>query len=180
MSLAGRVAALLGVPAEDTYGVLLVDLPREGWAEAVTALRDDPELRLDVFDVLMAVDESPGGFAVVLRLWSRRLRAGLLLRTRCPRDEPAVPSLAGVFAGVDWHERTAAEMFGLDFPGHPGLVPLLLPRGFQGHPLRKDTGLVSRAVKPWPGAVEPGQSAADPGAGRRRTPPGVPRPGSRP
>jgi NADH-quinone oxidoreductase subunit C len=72
-------------------------------------------------------------------------------------------------------------MFGLTFEGHPNLVPLLLPDGFEGHPLRKDFVLAARAAKAWPGAKEPGESDADLGRGsspgRRKTrPPGVPDP----
>jgi NADH:ubiquinone oxidoreductase subunit C len=33
-------------------------------------------------------------------------------------------------------------------------VRLLLAEAFEGHPLRKDFELMSRVVKPWPGAVE--------------------------
>ena len=36
-------------------------------------------------------------------------------------------------------------------------IPLLLPDGFEGHPLRKDFVLAARAAKPWPGAKEPGR-----------------------
>ena len=52
-------------------------------------------------------------------------------------------------------------MFGIDF-GESKLAPLLLPDGFEGHPLRKEFVLASRVVKPWPGAKEPG------GVDRRR------------
>ena len=71
-------------------------------------------------------------------------------------------------------------MFGIDFDGHPHLVPLLLPDGFEGHPLRKDFVLAARVAKAWPGAKEPGESDADAGhaaPSRRKTPPpGVPDP----
>jgi NADH-quinone oxidoreductase subunit C len=60
----------------------------------------------------------------------------------------------GVYAGADWHEREAAEMFGIDFVGHPNLVKLYLPDAFEGHPLRKSFPLLSREVKPWPGTVD--------------------------
>ncbi len=70
-------------------------------------------------------------------------------------------------------------MFGITFDGHPHLVPLLLPDGFEGHPLRKDFVLAARVAKPWPGAKDPGESDSDVGAApsRRKTrPPGVPDP----
>ena len=182
--VADRVRALLGPAARtaDAYGETVVDVPREQWVAAVTAVRDDPELSLVMFDVLTAVDEEPAGLDVVLRLWSPAGRHGLLLRTRCPRDDAAVPSLTGLFAGADRHERHAAEMFDLVFDGHPGLAPLLLPAGFSGAPLRKAFVLARRVVKPWPGAPEPGQSSAEAAAARRRRtlPPGVPAPGTWP
>ena len=179
----GRVQELLGLPVRQAYATLSVDVPRERWVAAATAVRDDPELTLVLFDVLTAVDEQERGFDVVLRLWSPAGGHGLVLRTRCPREDARDASLTGVFAGAGWHERSVAEMFAIGFDGHPGLAPLLLPEGFVGHPLRKDFVLASRAARPWPGSVEPGQSAADAvvAKGRRRLqPPGVPAPGSWP
>ena len=156
-----------------------VDVAREQWVVAVTAARDEG---LTYFDLLTAVDEQAAGFDVVLRLWNPVTKAGLLLRTRCPRDDARVPTLTGVFAGAGWHERQTAELFGIAFDGHE-TAPLLLPGGFEGHPLRKDFVLASRVAKPWPGAKEPGESDRDlEGAPVRRKnlPPGVPPPGAWP
>ncbi len=101
----------------------------------------------------------------------------VLVRTRVPRDTATVPCLCAVYAGAGWHERETHEMFGIDFAGHEALDPLLLPDGFDGHPLRKDFVLASRAAKPWPGAKEPGESSHDSSPSRRRMrPPGVPDP----
>jgi len=156
-----------------SFGGVTVDVPRSRWVQTVTAARDDPALALSSFDWLSAVDELEAGFDVVLHLWSVEHRHRALLRTRVPRDDPHLPSLVGVFAGASWHERETHEMFGLVFDGHPHLVPLLLPDGFIGHPLRKDFVLASRVAKEWPGAKEPGESHT--GATRRRMrPPGVP------
>jgi NADH-quinone oxidoreductase subunit C len=174
--LAARVGALLGATCATSYGQVTVDVRREDWVAAVTAVRE--ELDLTFFDLLTAVDEGPAGFDVVLRLWSTAGRHGLVLRTRCPRENAAVPSLADVFRGAAWHERQVWEMFGIDFVGHPGLTRLLLPDGFEGHPLRKEFVLASRVAKAWPGAKDPGESDADLGSTPRRRknlPPGVPR-----
>ena len=144
-------------------GVATADVPREQWVEVVTAARD--ELGATYFDVLLGVDLVEDGVEVVVRLWSLEGRHAVHLRTRCPRDDASVPSLSAVFAGAAWHERETAEMLGVDFPGHPGLEPLLLPTGFAGHPLRKEFVLSRRDPAAWPGAVEPGKSAPNP---RRR------------
>jgi NADH-quinone oxidoreductase subunit C len=74
--------------------------------------------------------------------------------TRIPHDTPRLPSLIDVYAGANWHEREAHEMFGIDFLGHPDLSHLYLPEGFLGNPLRKTFPLLSREVKPWPGKVD--------------------------
>jgi NADH-quinone oxidoreductase subunit C len=151
--------------------------------DALSMARD--ELECDFFDWLGVVDLGGTGFEVVAHVWSTSHRYGLLVRTRVPVDAPAAPSIVSVYPGAAWHEREGHEMFGVDFPGHPDLAPLLLAPEFEGHPLRKDFVLASRVVKPWPGAVEPGESAAEAGApaaqkrGRRQPqrPPGVPAPG---
>jgi NADH-quinone oxidoreductase subunit C len=184
--IGARLAAVLGEPGVEVgvsdgraYARATVDVPPALWPAAARAARDDPDLACDFFDWLSAVDELAEGFTVVAHLWSTRHRHGLLLRTRVPRERPAVASLVDVYPGADWHERETHEMFGIDFPGHPGLKPLLLPPEFEGHPLRKDFVLAARVAKPWPGAKEPGESDADAGAGRRQLmrPPGVPAPG---
>jgi NADH-quinone oxidoreductase subunit C len=76
------------------------------------------------------------------------------LKVPLPHDEPRCPTISDVYAGANWHEREAAEMFGIEFDGHPQPVKLLLPEPFEGHPLRKDFALMSRVAKPWPGSVE--------------------------
>lgn len=171
--IADDVGPLLQIPPVTSYGVVAVDVDRARWVEAVTLVRD--QLQLSMFDLLTAVDLGEDGFDVVLRLWGPARREGLVLRARCPREDPHVPSLVALFAGAAWHERAAAELFGLSFDGHD-TTPLLLAPGFEGHPLRKDFVLAARAARPWPGAKEPGESDADLGrpARRRATPLGAP------
>jgi NADH-quinone oxidoreductase subunit C len=146
------------------------DVAPDRWLEAAAERRDGG---YDFFDWLSAYDDADAGLAVVVRVWSVGRREASMLRTWVPRDDGSLPTLTSVWVGAAWHERETAEMFGIDFTGHPDLRPLLLPDGFVGHPLRKDFVLASRVAKEWPGAKEPGESVA----GRKR-PPGVPAPGS--
>lgn len=175
-----RLSLLVGDGAtySVTFGEVTVDVPPRAWVAAATAARDDPDLSATYFDWLSAVDETdtdPPGFAVVTHLYSLTGHHHVLLRTRVPRDNPEIATLTGVFAGAGWHERETYEMFGITFAGHPDLRPLLLPDGFEGHPLRKDFVLAARVAKEWPGAREPGEGHGAPRRGRMR-PPGVPDP----
>ena len=130
------------------FGELTVTVPASQWVAAATAAR---EQGFDYLDLLTAW-EAAEGFVVALQLWSGSVRQRV--RLVCV-VQVAVPSLTGVFPGVDWHERETAEMFGIDFAGHPNLVPLLLPDPVIAAPLRKDFVLPARSARPWPGEVEP-------------------------
>jgi NADH-quinone oxidoreductase subunit C len=85
-----------------------------------------------------------------------------------------LPGIAHLWKGARWHEREAAEMFGITVGSEP--EHLLLPESFEGHPLRKDFVLASRVVRPWPGALEPGEDNTSAPSRRRTAPPGVPDP----
>jgi NADH-quinone oxidoreductase subunit C len=167
----------------ESFGPDAFDVPPESWVAAHEVVRD--ELGLLFFDWLTASDELADGFRVVSHLATFGVPGAvehLMLRTLVPRSSPRLASLTEVFSGANWHERETYEMFGISFDGHPNLVPLLLPDGFEGNPLRKEFVLASRVAKPWPGAKEPGESDHAPAAragapSRRRTlPPGVPDP----
>ena len=162
------------VSGGDRWARATVEVPPPQWIAAVRAARD--RLGCDFFDWLSAVDELDRGYAVVAHLWSTAQRHGVLVRTHVPRDQPALDTIVDVYPGAAWHERETHEMFGVDFDGHPGLAPLLLPPEFEGHPLRKDFVLASRAAKDWPGAKEPGESEHAPTKRQKMRPPGVPDP----
>ncbi|MFG3228440.1 NADH-quinone oxidoreductase subunit C [Kitasatospora sp. NPDC048194] len=179
MTSAEQYAASVGewATGAEAYGLITVDVPAERWIEALTNARD--VLGLAFFDWLSAVDELADGFSVVAHLAAVEAPGvrHLALRTRVPRDGAALPSAVAVYAGAAWHERETHEMFGIDFPGHPHLVTLLLPDGFEGHPLRKEFVLAARVAKDWPGAKEPGESDHGGGPARRKMQPaGVPDP----
>lgn len=169
-AVAGSLPPAVRCDADQDRGVTL-DVAPEHWLAALTFARDG--LDCDFFDWLTAVDEQDGGFAVVVHVYSLAGRHHLLVRTRVPRAAPLLPTATGLYRGAAWHERETHEMFGVAFEGHPDLAPLLLPGGFEGHPLRKDFALASRAAKEWPGAKEPGERDV-PRARRRVAPPGVP------
>lgn len=162
---AARVAEAVGGTASVAFDTAKVRVPVGSWTAALTIARD--EIGLVFFSWLSAID------------WASKVAVGDSLRsevedriellcgvgdvtkgrivifsTDLSADSPAVASLVPIYAGADWHEREAREMFGIVFEGHPNPVNLYLPDGFIGHPLRKSFPLLSREVKPWPGKVD--------------------------
>jgi len=100
------------------------------------------EAGLTTFIDLCAVDHlsrPEGRFEVVVNLLSMRLPLRLRIHVAVPEEDPQVPSLSGVFAGANFFEREAYDLFGIRFAGHPDLTRILLPDEWEGHPLRKDT-----------------------------------------
>ena len=53
-------------------------------------------------------------------------------------EKPTIPSLTGFYKSANWMERETAELFGIQFEGHPDPRNLLLPADWEGFPLRKD------------------------------------------
>jgi NADH-quinone oxidoreductase subunit C len=62
----------------------------------------------------------------------------LAIKTRVPREQPAVPSLTPIWPGADLQEREAYDLYGVQFPGHPNLRRVYMWDEFEGHPMRKD------------------------------------------
>ena len=90
--------------------------------------------RTDAPDPLAA-----GRFAVVYNLLSVSHNQRLRLVVRCADSaEPVVDSVVPVWAGANWFEREAFDLFGILFSGHPDLRRILTDYGFIGHPFRKD------------------------------------------
>lgn len=113
----------------------------EHLVEVATFLRDEPTLDfkmpIDVCGVDYLGHKEPR-FEVVYHLLSVTHKKRVRLKVEVSEDAPTVPSLIGVWRGVDWFERECWDMYGIRFEGHPDLRRILLYEEFEGHPLRKD------------------------------------------
>jgi NADH-quinone oxidoreductase subunit C len=126
-------------------------------AAVVRLLKEDPALAFDLLHSISGVDylehdakkAAKAGFEphleVVYHLQSFTHAHRFVVKVLLPRwkDDvpgrlPEVPSLTGLYASADWHEREVYDLVGVVFPGHPNLTRILLAEDWEGHPLRKD------------------------------------------
>ena len=77
-------------------------------------------------------------FAVVYHLLSLQHNRRLRLRCFISGQPARIDSVTPVWAGANWFEREAFDLFGILFEGHPDLRRILTDYGFMGHPFRKD------------------------------------------
>jgi NADH-quinone oxidoreductase subunit C len=114
---------------------------REGFAEFVRALKEDPERGFDFLTDITCVDylgKKEPRFEMIYHFYSIARRERLRVKVPVPEADPSVDSLTPLWRGADWLEREVWDMFGIRFAGHPDLRRVLLYEEFRGHPLRKD------------------------------------------
>jgi NADH-quinone oxidoreductase subunit C len=144
------VAAALGERMASNVvdrGDLTIVVKAEDLAVAMKILRDDPALRFSQLIDLLGIDyagfadgawEGPR-FAVIYILLSVEHNRRVRVKAFCPKDElPMLDSMVATWAGANWFEREAFDLFGIVFRGHPDLRRILTDYGFIGHPFRKD------------------------------------------
>ena len=83
-------------------------------------------------------------FEVVYELSSLATGDHLRVKLRVSEDELEVPTVSGVWATADWHERECYDMYGIRFRGHPDMTRILMWEGYPFFPLRKDFPLAGR------------------------------------
>lgn len=118
--------------------------------KVLTFLRDDERCQFFSFIDATAVDW-PGRekrFDVVYHLLSPTRNQRVRVKAEVAEDSP-VPSVIGVFPGVDWFERETYDLYGIPFVGHPDMRRILTDYGFEGYPLRKDFPLTGFVEVRW-------------------------------
>lgn len=139
-ALGERLTAALPDAVNSTkvaYGELTVEAEASDIRAVLTYLRDICGFKTLVDICGVDWPARSKRFDVVYHLLS--LTTNRRIRVKIRADEAtAVPSVISVFAGAQWFEREAWDMYGIRFEGHPDLRRLLTDYGFEGHPLRKD------------------------------------------
>jgi len=135
--IASRVAEKLpDSVVESGADYLLVD--SGSLLDAMTFLKNTPELNFDYLNYITAVD-CFDYFEVVYQFTSFEHNHSLVVKARCyDRENPTLPSVISLWQGADFQEREIYDLMGIRFDGHPNMKRIFLWDGFPGHPLRKD------------------------------------------
>lgn len=125
-------------------GDLTVQVKKDDIVRVGEFLKNDPELAFDLIVDLLGVDmyRPEGRFEVVYNIYSIRNGKYLRLKVLVGEEDCVVPTVTGVWAGANWHERETYDMFGIKFSGHPDLRRMYMPEEYEYHPLRKDFPLM--------------------------------------
>lgn len=131
----------------EQVGELTLQIKSAQMIEVLTLLRDTPSIGFDTLVDLCGVDFSEHGegawegprYASVMHFLSVTNNWRLRVRVFCPDDDfPVLPSVTGIWPGVNWYERESFDLMGIIYEGHPDLRRILTDYGFVGHPFRKD------------------------------------------
>jgi NADH (or F420H2) dehydrogenase, subunit C/NADH dehydrogenase I, D subunit len=77
-------------------------------------------------------------FTVVYHLTSFGRNEDIRIKVPLKDNDLTVPSITNIWESANWYEREVFDMFGINFNGHPKLSRILMPKTWQGHPLRKE------------------------------------------
>ena len=134
-------ATILDTLEDRKQAYLVVDA---GQLTEVARYSRDQE-KFDLLEDYTAVDwpkrEKRFDLVAVLYSFPHNIR----LRLKIPiADRQRISSLVEIWPAANWLEREIYDMFGIEFAGHPDLRRILLPDGWQGHPLRKDYDILKQ------------------------------------
>ncbi len=117
----------------------------EKLGEVCQELQENENCYFDFLSCITGIDNGPkvGTMEVVYQLYSIPYDHHLMLKVELKRNEegepaPEVPSLSALWRTANWQEREIYDLLGIRFTDHPDLRRILLPKDWEGHPLRKD------------------------------------------
>ncbi len=121
--------------------------PREQVYEILRWLKLDVDRPYRMLYDLTAIDERErvnragqpaSDFTVVYTLYSFDRNEYIRIKTALREPALSAGTITRIWPAANWYEREVWDMFGIVFDGHPHLERILMPRGWVGHPLRKD------------------------------------------
>ena len=123
-------------------GMPTVATAREAVHDVLRRLRD--AACFEIVTLVTAIDhlhdeeDADTRFELVWQLHSIENNDRVRVLVRVPESAPEAPTCTDLWPGAAYFERECFDLLGVRFTGHAHLKRLLMPEGYDHHPLRKD------------------------------------------
>ncbi|MDD5360740.1 MAG: NADH-quinone oxidoreductase subunit C [Ignavibacteria bacterium] len=136
--------ASFGIEYYDVNGTTGIVTTPEKIVDVCSLLKSDADISFEQCRDAVGIDnfKKENRFEVIYNLYSLKFKDRLFVKVILDTKKPETPSLTGIWAGVNWYEREAYDMFGIIFANHPDLRRIYMPEEFEHYPLRKDFPLM--------------------------------------
>jgi NADH-quinone oxidoreductase subunit C len=132
-----------GLEALSYLGQNYFNVDRSLIPDFLRLLRNDEEFEYCVDITALHYPKREKQFEIVWILYCFSRNERIRVKTQI-KDGDSIPSTVSIWPTANWLEREVYDMFGISFDGHPDLKRILLPDGWQGHPLRKDYDILQQ------------------------------------
>lgn len=134
---------------QEFRGEITILVDRDKILDVIRFCRDEAGLAYNFLSDITGIDYLPQEprFGIAYHLYSMIHNRSLRLKVMLADDDPVVPSVVPVFPSANWSEREIFDLLGVTFSDHPDMRRILMPDGWDGHPLRKDYPLGYETVQ---------------------------------
>jgi NADH-quinone oxidoreductase subunit C/D len=133
-------------PQETRDGVPTLWVSKDQAHDVLHYLKTEADPPYPMLYDLTAIDERVrehrpdqlGDFTTVYHLLSFERNKDVRIKVALSGEYPTLRTVTDIWPAANWYEREVWDMFGVSFDGHPHLRRILMPRTWEGHPLRKE------------------------------------------
>ncbi|MEI8129554.1 MAG: NADH-quinone oxidoreductase subunit C [bacterium] len=100
-------------------------------------LKNNAEFDFDRLNTIIAID-LVDNFELIYDLHSVKTAQNAQVSVIVDRNSPKIPSITEIFKSAYYDECEIFDLFGIEFTNNKNLKRLFMPKGWIGHPLRKD------------------------------------------
>lgn len=135
------------VKSENSFDKLRVESSQ--LIDLLNHLKDNAEYDFDRLNTIIAVDLGleVNQFELIYDLYSTNRGESERVSVLIDRNKPHVPSVVEIYKSAYFDECEIYDMFGIIFDKNPDLKRLLMPKGWEGYPLRKDYELTDSRLR---------------------------------
>jgi len=117
---------------------MVINVPKEQILDVLAFIKDNGYDFLALVSCVDWINEEEFELVYIISSYLIENKLDIIVKTRIPRTNPVFRTVIPVFPNAEPYERELHELFGVEFEGHPRLIPLLLERNYKIPPFRKD------------------------------------------